>query len=182
MFFSVLVYSNIIKSNALRLILLVFLASCESEYEAHSHQLLDQFLFNCSKITSATVEINRVLQGGGKESIKKLFEFSELTSPQSVLKTMCVAKVERNFKVRANRLEMYNLGKTYNAKIKLNFFDSQSIKLYFGRTTPDSFGQYVKIEKTPSFTSLYRPTIEVLIVPAYHLNAVAAEVIELKVN
>ena len=182
MFFSVLVYSNRIKSKALSLILLIFLASCESEYEAHSHQLLDQFLFNCSKITSATVEINRVLPGGGKESIKKLFEFSELMSPKSVLKTMCVAKVERNFKVRASRLEMYNLGKTYNAKIKLNFSDSQSIKLYFGRTTPDSFGQYVKIEKTLSFTGLYRPTIEVLIVPAYHLNGVATEIVELKVN
>ena len=84
--------------------------------------------------------------------------------------------------MRASRLEMYNLGKTYNAKIKLNFSDSQSIKLYFGRTTPDSFGQYVKIEKTLSFTGLYRPTIEVLIVPAYHLNGVATEIVELKVN
>ena len=182
MFFSVLVYSNRIKSKLLKLILVFFLTSCYSENKNHSHQLLNQTLFNCSTITSATVEISRMLPEGKKQLIKKVFKFGQSTSPNSVLKTMCVAKVERNFKVRASRLEMYNLGKTYNAKIKLNFSDSQSIKLYFGRITPDSFGQYVKVEKTPSFTSLYRPTIEVLIVPAYHLNAIVAEVVELKVN
>ena len=68
---------------------------------------------------------------------------------------MCVAKVERNFKVDASRLGKYGLGEFYYAKIKLDFSDSQSIKLYFGRTTPDSFGQYVKIEKTPNFMNLY---------------------------
>ena len=170
--------SNRIKSKVVSLILFFFLASCESEYKTHSHQLLNKSLFNCSTITSANFEINRVLSGGQKELITRVFEFNELTSPKSVLKTMCVAKVERNFKVGVNRLENYSLGESYNAKIKLNFSDSQSIKLYFGKKTPDSFGQYVKIEKTPNFASLYNPTVEVFVVPAYHLKAVIADFIE----
>ena len=67
---------------------------------------------------------------------------------------MCVAKVERNFKVDASQFGKYGLGEFYYAKIKLDFSNSQSIKLYFGRTTPDSFGQYVKIEKTPIYESI----------------------------
>ena len=178
MCFSVHVYSNRITSRIASLILLFLLASCESEYKGHSHQLLNQSLFDCSAITSATVKIHRVLPQGKKELIQKKFEFGELISPRAVLKTMCVARVERIFKVGVSRLDEYSLGKTHYAKIKLNFSDSQSIKLYFGRMTPDSFGQYVKIEETPIFSSLYNPTIEVLVVPAYHLNAVAAEIIE----
>ena len=182
MCFFVPVCSNRIKNKIPSLILLFLLASCESEYKSHSHQLLNQSLFDCSAITSTTVEIYKVLPKGEKELIKKRFEFDELISPRAVLKTMCAAKVERIFKVGASRLEEYSLGKTHYAKIKLNFSDSQSIKLYFGRKTPDSFGQYVKIEKTPSFSSLYKPTIEIFVVPAYHLNAIEAEVIELKIN
>ena len=115
---------------------------------------------------------------GEKKLIKKVFKFDELTNVNSVFKTMCVAKVERNFKVDASRLGKYGLGEFYYAKIKLDFSDSQSIKLYFGRTTPDSFGQYVKIEKTPNFMNLYHSTANVLVVPAYHLNSVAAAVID----
>ncbi len=156
------------------LIMFFFLVSCESDYKAHSHQLLGQTLFNCSTIISATVEIKRLLPKGRKKLIKKVFEFDEFTNVNSVLKTMCVAKVERDFKVDASRLGGYGLGKNYNAKIKLNFSNSQSIKLYFGRTTPDSFGQYVKIEKIPNFTNLYHRTVNVLVIPAYHLNSVVA--------
>ena len=174
MCFLILVYSKIKKNKVPWLILFFFLVSCESDYKAHSHQLPSQTLFNCSTIISATVEIKRVLPIGGKKLIKKVFKFGELTNARSVLKTMCVAKVERIFKVDARRLGKYGLGETYYAKIKLNFSNSQSIKLYFGKTTPDSFGQYVRIKKTPNFTNLYHPNVEVLVVPAYHLNSVVA--------
>ena len=172
MCFFILVYSDRIKMPWL--MLFFFLVSCESDYKAHSHQSLGQTLFNCSTIISATVEIKKMLPMGEKKLIKKVFKSDELTNANSVFKTMCVAKAERNFKVDASRLGKYGLGEFYFAKIKLDFSNSQSIKLYFGRTTPDTFGQYVKIEKTPNFMNLFHPTTNVLVVPAYHLNSVAA--------
>ena len=62
-----------------------------------------QTLFNCSTIISATVEIKKILPMEKKIN-KKVFKFDELTNVNSVFKTMCVAKVERNFKVDASRL------------------------------------------------------------------------------
>ena len=102
------------------------MVSCESDYKAHSHQSQGQTLFNCSTIISATVEIKKILPMGEKKLIKKVFKFDELTNVNSVFKTMCVAKVERNFKVDASRLGKYGLGEFYYAKIKLDFSE-QSI-------------------------------------------------------
>lgn len=146
------------------------LISCESKFTEHSHPSLTQPLIDCKHLVLASIQINKSISGEKRTAKKDTFEFNESMSPESVFKTLCFAKVERIFKVSLNELEEYRLAKHFDAELIFKFSDNRSIKIDFGRATPDGFGQYVRISSLPSFTNLFNPIVEVLVLPAYHLK------------
>ncbi len=176
-----LVSSSYTKKILFGIFFCLILASCETKYDGHVHQSISQSLVDCTEMISVSLKINRD-RTESMPSIDKKFQFNSQVSPESVLKTLCVAKVERVIKTRSSELGKYELKEGFIAKLRLNYADAQSIDLYFGRTTPDGFGQYVKVESQPVFSGLFRPTTEILIVPAYHLKLLSDAMIEFRSN
>ena len=173
--------SNYARKKLFGIFFCFILISCETKYDRHVHQSISQSLVDCTNIISGSLKINPD-NGESMPSIDKKFQFNSQVSPESVLRTLCAAKVERVIKTRSSALGKYKLKEDFTAKLRLNYADAQSIDLYFGRTTPDGFGQYVKVTSLPVFSSLFYPTTEILIVPAYHLKLLISTMIEFNFN
>ena len=170
MFLLNLVFKNYRKIITTTVIIFLVLVSCESKNVNHSHLSLSQPLIDCENVVEASIQINKIKEKDKSINKKALFQFNAIITPASVFKTLCVAKVERVFTVGLSELVEYRLDKHFDAELILKFPDTPPQKIYFGRTTPDGFGQYVKIIKLPSFTNLFTPLVDVLVVPAYHLK------------
>ena len=162
----------------------VFVMAC-SEYHNHEGDALFsvwKMPFSCETISSA-----RLIKVEGEDVSANSQKSLPHTGNVESLGTLCNAAAERTFFVTCDRLDQFGLLNP-RSTLELVFSRGKSrIEMYFGRKTPDGFGQYIFLNEIEDYAILNSRLvnngnpcrkkdyaadegISVLVIPAYHLE------------
>ena len=175
-----------LKQSFIMLVIVVLTISCSEEHGHEHHNGMSTLLWKdipCESFTSIQFLIKGKM---GDED--NTWEVNSIDEIKKQMGTLCNAVVERQFLVGCGRLEEFGF-RSSSSHLKM-LARERKVKLYFGRKTPDQFGQYVYIvgtgsdlkskheffnfeEKCFGSPSLLNQEIKVLVIPAYHHRGLA---------
>ena len=169
------------------MLVIVFLTiSCSEEHGHEHYNGMSKLLWKdipCESFTSIQFLIKGKM---GDED--NTWEVNSIDEIKKQMGTLCNAVVERQFFVGCERLEEFGFRSSSSYLRMLG--REHRVKLYFGRKTPDQFGQYVFLvvkgtdlkskheffnldETCAGAPSPLNEEIKVLVIPAYHHRGLA---------
>ena len=175
-----------VKLSFITLVIAVLAISCSEEHGHEHHGGVSKLLWEdipCESFTSVQF-LGKGKMGGGENA----WEVNSIDEIKKQMGTLCNAVVERQFFVGCGRLEEFGF-RSSSSYLKM-LGREHRVKLYFGRKTPDQFGQYVFLvvkgtdlkskheffnldESCAGAPSLLSEEIKVLVIPAYHHRGLA---------
>ena len=175
-----------LKQSFIMLVIGVLTISCSEEHGHNHHSSVSKSLWEdipCESFTSVQF-LGKGEVGDGDNT----WEVNSIDEIKKHMGTLCNAVVERQFFVGCGRLEEFGF-RSSNSHLKM-LGAERSVELYFGRKTPDQFGQYVFLivrgsdlkskheffnfdETCVGSPSLLSDEMKVLVIPAYHHHGLA---------
>ena len=170
-----------LKQSFIMPVIVVLTISCSEEHGHEHHNGVSKLLWKdipCESFTSIQFLRKGKIGDGGNT-----WEVNSIDEIKKKMGTLCNAVVERQFFVGCGRLEEFGF-RSSSSYLKMLGIDHR-VKLYFGRKTPDKFGQYVFLvvkgtdlkskheffnldETCAGAPSLLSEEVKVLVIPAYH--------------
>tara|TARA_Y100001970_G_scaffold183132_1_gene222716 strand:+ start:4962 stop:5504 length:543 start_codon:yes stop_codon:yes gene_type:complete len=170
-----------LKLSFIMLVMAVLAISCSEEHGHEHHGGVSKLLWKdipCESFTFIQF-LGKGKMGDGETA----WEVNSVDEIKKQMGTLCNAVVERQFSVGCGRLEEFGF-KSSSSYLKIMAREHR-VKLYFGRNTPDQFGQYVFLvvkgsdlkskheffnfdETCVDPPSLLGEELKILVIPAYH--------------